>query len=122
MGARVSQGSPLCEQQHKGSLSFRKVVPLVGLEPTTSGLGNRCSIHLSYRGLRLNGTYGTPVMPLAVNLTLVVVKRPAGMAPREDPRRPVTYINDMRTGIRCKAVGPVEGRWPGMAFARHRPA
>jgi hypothetical protein len=30
------------------------MVPLVRLERTTRGLGNRCSIHLSYRGLKLN--------------------------------------------------------------------
>ena len=28
----------------------KEVVPLDGLEPPTRGLGNRCSVHLSYRG------------------------------------------------------------------------
>lgn len=31
-----------------------KVAPLERLERSTSGLGNRCSIHLSYRGMMLN--------------------------------------------------------------------
>jgi hypothetical protein len=29
---------------------MQKVVPLEGVEPSTRGLGNRCSIQLSYRG------------------------------------------------------------------------
>ena len=32
------------------SLDRKKVVPLGRLERPTRGLGNRCSIHLSYRG------------------------------------------------------------------------
>jgi hypothetical protein len=38
------------------SVQLQKVAPLVRLERTTRGLGNRCSIHLSYRG-----TYISPV-------------------------------------------------------------
>lgn len=31
------------------------MVPLGGLEPPAQGLGNLCSIHLSYRGTKLIG-------------------------------------------------------------------
>ena len=33
------------------AFQLRKVVPLARLERATHGLGNRCSIHLSYRGI-----------------------------------------------------------------------
>ncbi len=54
------QGSPLCrlaalERLAKNSFwgKFSFVVPLGRLERPTHGLGNRCSIHLSYRGIIL---------------------------------------------------------------------
>jgi hypothetical protein len=38
----------------------KEMVPLDGLEPPARGLGNRCSIHLSYRGMR-SPKYTDPV-------------------------------------------------------------
>ena len=37
----------------RGKVLRPNLVPLVRLERTTRGLGNRCSIHLSYRGMIL---------------------------------------------------------------------
>ncbi len=38
--------------------ALKGVVPLARVELATRGLGNRCSIHLSYRGIKLKlGTY-----------------------------------------------------------------
>src|SRR5579872_198542 len=36
----------------------KELVPLDGLEPPTRGLGNRCSVHLSYRGMVSVQVYG----------------------------------------------------------------
>ena len=46
--------------------SFKKLAPLVRFERTTHGLGNRCSILLSYRG---------PLMPLVGDYIIGVVLR-----------------------------------------------
>jgi hypothetical protein len=82
--------------RQQANLAFKKLVPQARLERATRGLGNRCSVHLSYWGLRLDCTPENLSLPTARSRVAF------GMHP----------LNYMRAIGHCKRAGAESDRVP----------